>query len=199
MVTAERMEVWEIQEGETARQYHAFAHFRSMPPDGRSIRNAYINHRTDCKGRTDEYSRPKGTPSWEIWSAKNNWVERALAHDVHLDHLAMESEEEVFLAAVERHKNLARLMQAKAAQKLGEIDTSDLSANAMIQLAKVGVEIERLALGEPTAINRIEEDGYEEENPWDADAIRNNPEVREAWNQYCDAHDKAETECKGTP
>ena len=76
------MTEWDIQPGETAKAFHAFSHYRDMPPADRSIDTAHAEHLARCEGRKRRGKR--GSNRWQDWSPKHDWVSRAVAHDADL-------------------------------------------------------------------------------------------------------------------
>ena len=76
------MTEWDIQPGETAKAFHAFSHYRDMPPAERSIDAAYAGHMARCEGQQKGSKRAAGF--WMRWSVSNAWVSRATAHDADL-------------------------------------------------------------------------------------------------------------------
>lgn len=94
------------------------------------------------------------------WSRTHGWVSRAAAWDSHLDRVAQQATEKARGEMAERQVRLGRALQGRAAQGLSSIKPEKLKATEVAALAKAGVDIERVAAGEPTAIqeNRISEE-----------------------------------------
>jgi hypothetical protein len=101
------MNKWDRQPGESARAYHAFAHYRDGGSQ-RSLDRAWRDHHATCL-KTPQPATRRRPPSWGNWSARWSWVARADAFDAHLAHqkqTALEAEQ------VEAGKRHARLLQA---------------------------------------------------------------------------------------
>lgn len=103
-VPSERPKPWECQEGEPAKQYHAFTHYRDLPREKRSARLAWYRHKVVCQG-VSMTTEPKGPPPkrWAIWSVEWGWVERAEAHDAELERQIREKLIADQIAARKRH------------------------------------------------------------------------------------------------
>lgn len=73
-------EVWERQEGETAKAFQAFCCYRDLGPK-RTLPAAYAAY----KGRGIGGKAAKRAPGFfERWGSQHNWVERAEAFDKHM-------------------------------------------------------------------------------------------------------------------
>lgn len=141
---------WDRRPTETDPAWKAFQTYRDLPPGERSITNAVkaVGAKTG-KGRV-----------FERWSSEHDWVTRATAWDTHLDQAVQARilKERGDMAA--RQVRLGRGLQDKATEGLGELKAGELSAEAVAKLAKAGVDIERLAIGEVT--DRVEHSVAEE-------------------------------------
>ena len=97
---------WDLQPGETAKGFHAFTHYRDLPPHARSIDAAYAEHRHECEGR-----EPTGrlrAKNWHKWSTIHDWVARVQAHDTDLSRRRREKRAADLEAAQDRAAILAR-------------------------------------------------------------------------------------------
>ena len=149
-------QMWERQEGESAKAWNAFRLYRDMEPTERSI--AKIAAKLG-------YSAPV---LCERWSMRNNWVARALAYDEYTDLQARNSRERERLAASDRRIQIAKNMQlvgGAAIQDLGKkIQDALRSGKAIPKISlkdataiiNAGVQIERLESGESTANLAVE-------------------------------------------
>jgi hypothetical protein len=85
--------IWEVQEGETANAFRCFIAYRDVPPSERSVLNAYIAYsktdrdalRTSGVRDSTGLRKPQAPTHWRDLCRWWHWVERAKAHDVHLD------------------------------------------------------------------------------------------------------------------
>lgn len=157
---------WERQPTESIEAFHAFAHYRDLAPDTRSVAAAYTAHSTTCLGRPREKKAARG---WEEWSSRHNWVGRMRAYDAQLERQKVkarmkaiaEMEEETARQAANARRILLQPLQAlaKSIQKNPELLTADTNAQAMrlgrlaaesVKALKAAVEIERLSRGVST-------------------------------------------------
>lgn len=145
-------EPWEAQEGEGARAFAAFATYRDLGPEERSLRRV---------------GRELGKSGAQIskWSSAWRWVERAAAWDMEQDRVRRRELEQAQIEATRRHAQiLARHLEAtdkitaaflaKVADEDGEEWLKNLGADELatlaIQAARVAPRLtpaERLVLG----------------------------------------------------
>ena len=136
---------WDIQSGETAKAYHAFSHYRDMPPADRSIDTAHAEHLARCEGRKRRGKR--GSNTWQNWSTKYDWVSRATVHDADLsrkrrDWQARELEEAQDRAAKIAHSALDRLDE-----RLQTLDIMQIPVAVLNRWLKTLSDVELRALG----------------------------------------------------
>ena len=137
-------ELWERQPGESTKAYAAFCVYRDLGTE-RSLEKA---------GQTLDKPR---TRKWlGEWSAKYNWLERAMAYDDYLERKKREEKEKAILEMAERHARLAMAFQQRIAQRLQEIDPAELSPADMARWLDIATKLERLSRGEPTEIGKQE-------------------------------------------
>ena len=139
------MTEWDIQPGETAKAFHAFSHYRDMPPADRSIDTAHAEHLARCEGRKRRGKR--GSNRWQDWSSKHDWVSRAAAHDADLsrkrrDRRARELEEAQDRAAKIAHSALDRLDE-----RLQTLDIMQIPVAVLDRWLKTLSDVELRALG----------------------------------------------------
>ena len=139
------MTEWDIQPGETAKAFHAFSHYRDMPPADRSIDTAHAEHLARCEGRKRRGKR--GSNRWQDWSPKHDWVSRAVAHDADLsrkrrDRRARELEEAQDRAAKIAHSALDRLDE-----RLQTLDIMQIPVAVLDRWLKTLSDVELRALG----------------------------------------------------
>jgi len=85
---------------------------------------------------------------------KYNWLERARAYDDYLERKKREEKEKAILEMAERHARLAMAFQQRVAERLREINPSELSPSDMAKWLDVATKLERLSRGEPTEIGK---------------------------------------------
>lgn len=152
---------WERQPGEGSKAFHAFTHYRDMK--NRSLEQSYRDHQKDCVGKPGGRRRPT---RWHFWSHTHHWVDRCTAYDNWLDSQVIVARSQSIREAAKRHEQLGRLMQNRAIEQLMKIEEgTTLPLSVIVNMAKIGVDLERLSLSQPTEIARIEE--TEREDFWD--------------------------------
>jgi hypothetical protein len=125
-------DLWERQRGETLKAFEAFVEYRDM--DNRSYR---------------EVGQKLGKSKTQIekWARKYFWQERVLSYVDYLD----EQKRITQLAEIEemnkRQIRVAKNLQAKAAQKLTEMNLDELDASDLVRFFITASELEREARG----------------------------------------------------
>lgn len=173
-------QVWDRQPKETRHSYHGFCHYRDMGSE-RSIDKAWVEHQKKCRGLEPEQKRAGNL--WYTWSSRWDWVQRAALYDHSLDLQVRDARAKEIIAAGVRHEQLGRLLQAKAMGRLMKLDEqgTGLSPTAATQMAKIGVELERLAQNQPTGIEKVLREEEEADDIWDE--LMEDPEARGAYLQ----------------
>jgi hypothetical protein len=150
------MKLWDRLPSETDPAWRAFEAYRDLPPSDRSIAAAV--KATGVK--------PGNNRNYERWSSRHDWVSRARAWDTRVDQeVQRRLMKERGDRAVEQAK-LGRNLQAVAGMGISNLIKEvqdarapgghrrvlkrDLKPSEIAQLAKAGVEIERVAEGDPT-------------------------------------------------
>lgn len=138
---------WERQPGESARAFGAFCVYRDLGPR-RSLRAAAEKY----------YQRSSLAVlrQCNTWSSAFCWVERASAWDRHLDAEARRAQEEARRDMAERQAREARALQAKAVERLKVLRPEELGPADVLRYFVEAAKLERLALGEPDAVQRQE-------------------------------------------
>jgi hypothetical protein len=138
---------WEQQPRESSRAFGAFCIYRDLGPR-RSLRAAAAAF----------YGRTTATLERQVdkWSRAFRWVERASAWDRHLDAEARQAQEQARREMVERHVREARALQAKALERLRALCPEELGPADLLRFIVEAAKLERLALGEPDAVQRHE-------------------------------------------
>jgi hypothetical protein len=141
---------WEQQPGESPRAFGAFGAYRGLGPR-RSLRAAAAAF----------YGQPSAAKERQVdkWSRKFRWVERAGAWDRHLEAEACRAQEETRREMAERHVKEARALQAKALERLRALRPEELGPADLLRYIVEAAKLERLAVGEPDAVQRQEVTG----------------------------------------
>lgn len=169
-------ELWERQSGESSKAYAAFCVYRDLGPE-RSLDNV--------RKKLAENGKKISIKFLGRWSSKYNWVARCQAYDDYLERRKREEKEKAILEMAERHAKLAMAFQQRVAERLREIDPSELSPADMAKWLDTATKLERLSRGEPTEIGKQEvtlppivEVIADEENA-DTAALRAEPDMEE--------------------
>lgn len=121
---------WERHETESSQAYARFVLYRNTPPSERSIRKVGVSMQLAAR-----------------WSRKFQWVKRALAYD----DWQLELSDQLTNRAILWHRH--QLVQFgsrsldKAIAAIDKVDETKLSVNEIGDLAKVGSQLARTALG----------------------------------------------------
>jgi len=128
-------EKWDRLPNESAKAYSAFCAYRDYGPN-RSLEN--IRQIMD---------KPPSRNWLGKWSSKYNWVERVKAYDDYMERLKRAENEKAILDMVDRHARLAVAFQQRIAQRLAEINPSELTPADMVRWLEVAAKLERLSRG----------------------------------------------------
>ena len=138
-------EIWERQPYESSKAYAAFCIYRDLGTE-----------RSLDKALAAANKKPTNRRHWARWMGKYNWLERARAYDDYLERKKREEKEKAILEMAERHARLAMAFQQRVAERLREINPSELSPSDMAKWLDVSTKLERLSRGEPTEIGKQE-------------------------------------------
>ncbi len=134
---AKEVKPWEMQPGETPKQFEAFVAYRDM--ENRSLRevSAILHKSVTLLGR---------------WSSSNNWVERVAAWDDEKDRIARQEQIKDIKKMRDRHAKGAQAMFTKALQGLKELKPEELSARDIVSMFAESVKAERLSRGDTSEV-----------------------------------------------
>jgi len=90
---------------------------------------------------------------------KYRWYERAQAYDDYIERKKRKEKEKAILEMADRHVKLSKAFQQRLAQRLQQIDPSELSPSDMAKWLDVATKLERLSIGEPIEIGKQEVQG----------------------------------------
>lgn len=163
-------ELWERQPGEGNKSWVSFCAYRDMPPGERSMAAAFRIY-------VERPTARQANDNWWALRKQWHWAERVVAYDRHMDDLYRKELEARRIQARVETADLGQAMRQKAMEAVAELKAitttvrkvdgkrvrvvrSSLSPGQIAQLAKVGVKLERLALGEdsgrgPTAAVQV--------------------------------------------
>ena len=124
-VAREAREAWDRRDGESAGAYAAFRRFRDLGP----LR------------RLDDVSGP---PSGvRTWSAKWDWLARAVAWDDTIHQAADAARVEAIRTMHADHLRAGRAAVDKAVAALAALDPDEIPAHAAARLLELGTKLER--------------------------------------------------------
>lgn len=127
-------QAWERQPEETPKAYEAFCAYRDMGSD-RTL--AKVGEQL---GKSDALM--------ERWSAKYDWVRRAAAWDDELDRQTARELMRDMAKTRARQRKQALKMQHKGLELLKDIKPGDAKLSEIVSLLKLGMEQERICLGD---------------------------------------------------
>jgi hypothetical protein len=163
----EKRELWDRLAHEPERAYRAFECYLSLPSGERTILGAYRDH-------VDNPDAVKPSDTWNGWSSRFGWRERAVAYDDHLASMRREAYERVIEqeaerqgALVERNRNrfneLMTLAYVRAMQCLEDDDwvSSNLRSSDVMRI--IGLHMDYLKAFEVDRESKVEGDWNEED------------------------------------
>jgi hypothetical protein len=130
---------------ESAKAFDAFCAYRDLGP-ARSIAAA-VEESGGGAGRMR---------TWEGWSSRYRWVERAAAYDSHIDQVRLTASADNVAMAALKHATAASRRIEKGLERLAELKPEDMSVLEVRQYISDGIRLHRLALGLSTESVRQE-------------------------------------------
>lgn len=125
---------WELQKGETIKQFEAFCVYRDMGK-GRSLQKVAAQ-------------LSKSETLIKRWSAKNNWLNRTAAWEDEQDRLIRIELTRDIGAMRKRHTDLASAMLIKAARALQKIPDDEIKASDISRMVETATKLERISRGD---------------------------------------------------
>jgi hypothetical protein len=163
---------WDRQPGEPNDWYHRFHAYLLAGPD-RSVEAAYRAMRRDaaeCGTRAGAARRANN--SWYSTAARWDWAGRAAAYD-QVERVKVAAAREKKVAEInERHALQARAIHNAVIKRWAQVKPEDLTPSDCVKFAEAAMRMERLALGEPIAIERHQHSGAGPEAPPVAHAVQ---------------------------
>lgn len=124
---------WDRQAGESYPAFDAFKTYLSLTP------------RTYPKVAKET---GKSLTLIKRWAKNYHWRDRADAYDAELTRQSIEKASDEYAAMIARHINVGKLLQAKAANAISQMDLSNLPPKflpALANMIKTGAQLERTA------------------------------------------------------
>lgn len=141
-------ELWEKQEYETAKQYEYFCYYRDMGVN-RSLKKMQI-----------ELNKPISfLKNCEKYSKNNNWQERCIAYQSHLEELRRKQNEKEILEMNKRHIQQSLMLQKKIINKIQSASADELKLADCARILYTAVGIERTARGCESGKIMVEQSG----------------------------------------
>ena len=134
-------DLWNRNQEETDAQFRGFTIYRDLGPT-RELRSTAAIYADVEVANASTFERMKK------WSALRGWVARCQAWDSYLDDQVLALVADQVTEARARHAAAARTMVDKVAERLTEVDPSELSVSELARWIDVAVKVERLALGD---------------------------------------------------
>lgn len=127
-------EPWDRQPGESTKAYEAFAIYRDLGP-ARSVRRVsqQLGKSRTLIGR---------------WCTDYDWVKRCEAWDAEQDRIARQEMLADMAATRKKQRKNAKRMQERGMEFLESVVAGEPALKDIVQLLKVGMEQERIALGD---------------------------------------------------
>ena len=125
---------WERQEGETNKQFEAFAIYRDMGQE-RSLRKVAerLKKSETLMGR---------------WSGSNKWVDRAGAWDTEQDRLNRIEQQKEIAKMRKRHAKIAVAMLEKSLLAMKTLEAEDMNASDIARFVSEASKLERISRGD---------------------------------------------------
>lgn len=149
---------WEPQPGETSKSFAAFAVYRDLGPRRSLAKAAQVLIEQGVRKGT-----ARGVASdLAEWSVKHGWVDRVVEYDLYTDRRLREENESELRQAARRQADLGVGLQIAVSKRLrgyaseeeqvNRIDPNEMDWTDVAQLTRIGVNVERLARGQPTDV-----------------------------------------------
>lgn len=152
--------IWEIQFDETLVQYRAFVLYRDLGPN-RSLAKVAARW---TSAEDPELGKKNALRRITYWSSTNRWVERADAYWIDFERRLLEQRETEISRLQRMELQLGRGLIAGAIQRLFGFESDDPTKNVeaiewdkvtpgeLAILARLGVDVSRLATNRPTSL-----------------------------------------------
>lgn len=128
--------IWEKQPKESIQAYEAF--------------NIYMNLGSKRSLKLVSEKTGKSISCIKQWSKRWEWVKRVYGYDIYLYRLEQAERENMIQEALKRHNDMATAFQQKALDALEKLTievSGKLNPLQFIQYTKIGIDLERVALG----------------------------------------------------
>ena len=137
-------EVWEELDTETSKAYHAFEHYRDLPPFGRSMKKAWEEHTLNC----DPFRAGRPTPrNWEQWSSDHEWVKRVISHDRDISRTREKKRRSELNDAEDRISRVVRGAFAGLIPRIAGMDFNDIPVASIPAWIRTLSDVELKVLG----------------------------------------------------
>jgi len=144
-------DAWDIRPDETSSAFEKFRLYRDAGPK-RTVR-------TSVEAYNEAPATKNQVRAFQRLAEKYEWKDRAMAWDAELDRQRLEAEKAEVERMRERHVQQSRSLQAVGAHAVKRIlekyennQDPEISPSVAVQFMQQGINLERLARGEATAI-----------------------------------------------
>jgi hypothetical protein len=147
------VEPWERQPEETGPAFAAFQVYRDLGPE-RTIANTRRAMKSDAETKAGGMTLGAANGKLQKWAYKYNWEVRALAYDKMIDKKRVDENVEAALEMTRRHIQVSMMIQEKGVKRLEKMKDAEIAKMKPLEAAKLidqGVDMERLARGQPTS------------------------------------------------
>jgi hypothetical protein len=107
----EQRQPWDVQEGETSKSYAAFAQYRDLPAEERSLSRVLSDLTTRAATQPEHSRRRPDLGQLKRWSMKHGWRKRVLQYDLYRDQLKREALEDEAVTAARRQADRSEVAQ----------------------------------------------------------------------------------------
>ena len=150
--------LWRRQPGDTRASFHAFTHYRDLPPWKRSLDAAYYEHEEKCLNvappakqagdNTVTDDKHKRAPmQWGVWSSAHGWVERVAHYDEYRAEERRRRREQELDDAQDEIVSMVNLAMARIIQRLRSMTADELPLPVIDRWIKTLAEVKLRALG----------------------------------------------------
>lgn len=143
-------DLWDRQEGESAKNFEAFCIYRDLGPD------------RSCPQVAEKLSKSVGLMA--RWCRLYDWVNRAAAWDAEQDRIARKEQLKEIVKMRKRHAQIAEKALEKASLALDYVDPKNISNADIARLMDTASKLERISRGDVGDVVE-ERDGGEAINP----------------------------------
>lgn len=163
----EGLNFWQRLDGEPDTAYNAFCVYRDMGITRtlRKAARAFYAEREEYKESTQELLTTAQVQRLKSWSAAWMWVARCEAFDAEESRERSLRMRERRIKTAELHWTVGQLAMQRVAERLQKLAWDEyVPLKSLAQLMNSAGNLQRLALGEPTAIESVQSRSHDEQD-----------------------------------